>query len=289
MKATNIPQFLTAAVKAAVPALVSGAPGCGKSALIRQWCDDNGYALVTWPIQSVPDLADLIGLPWVEKGQARLTPFQPELWKDGQKIVLFFDDFNRGSRFVIAAAMELIESRRFRDLTLGDSVEIFAAINEGSTDNVTQLDTAALTRFAKVNVSTDYDSDYEPINGITLRDISRTLSLSPDTNALISMSDAPRDITNCLRVFDALNDYALAQTIWDKAAMQRLSALAYRTPEAKADMYYRQPDALWALKQGELPQDVADKLIALYEADGNKPMCNAVKHLVAAPSAQGGF
>lgn len=123
---------LRAAVHAAYPVLLWGAPGVGKSDIVTQVAHEIGATLIiSHPVTQEP--VDVRGLPWpaASKKTATFLPFgdlakvlsatKPTIW--------FLDDLGQAPASVQAAYMQLLLSRRIGEHVLPPSVTIIAATN----------------------------------------------------------------------------------------------------------------------------------------------------------------
>jgi len=130
MKPSELQSFLTEAIPARLPVLVTGAPGIGKSDIVAQAARDAGADLIL-SHPAVADPTDAKGLPWVVDGRATFLPFgelrraldatRPTVW--------FLDDLGQASPAVQASYMQLLLARRVNGHVLSDHVTFIAATN----------------------------------------------------------------------------------------------------------------------------------------------------------------
>ena len=126
---TAAPTALAIAVAARVPVLLWGAPGTGKSSVVR----DLARAM-DWPcevvIASIREPSDFAGLPVVIDGGVRFAPpsWATNLVESGHG-VLFLDEISTAPPAVQAALLRVVLERTVGDISLPDDVVVVAAAN----------------------------------------------------------------------------------------------------------------------------------------------------------------
>ncbi len=127
-------EALGVAIAARVPVLLWGAPGTGKTSVIRALAEASGRRCET-VIASIREPSDFAGLPIVANGAApgARVSFAPPAWAlalagsdDG---VLFFDEVSTAPPAVQAALLRVVLERTVGDLALPDTVSVVAAAN----------------------------------------------------------------------------------------------------------------------------------------------------------------
>jgi hypothetical protein len=125
---------LRCTIPEAVPVLLAGAPGVGKTAIVEQLADELGYGLVvSHPVTSDP--TDYRGLPWVVGGHATFVPIGDlarltEVSGD-RPFIWLIDDLGQALAATQAAVMQLVHSgsRALNGFRLPDNVSIVACTN----------------------------------------------------------------------------------------------------------------------------------------------------------------
>jgi hypothetical protein len=120
-------------VAARVPLLLWGAPGTGKTSVIRAMA-----AAAEWPcetvIASIREPSDFAGLPVVTAGGSdSQVDFAPPRWarrlSEAGRGLLFFDEVSTAPPAVQAALLRVVLERTVGDLLLPDEVAVVAAAN----------------------------------------------------------------------------------------------------------------------------------------------------------------
>lgn len=123
MSITIAEKVLLASMKAAMPAVLVGPPGVGKTAKIYEICERMGYELITL-IGSQLDPTDIVGLPKGEKlgvaengeeiyGTVNLAPWWQVRILTRKKVVLFLDEMSNTSSATRASMLTMLQSREF--------------------------------------------------------------------------------------------------------------------------------------------------------------------------------
>jgi len=132
MKPSELAALLSKTIPAGLPVLITGAPGIGKTDIVRQACAaTKRRILVGHPVVSDP--TDFKGLPFPSKDQesARFLPFGDlaELINAKEPTVYLLDDIGQAPPSVQAACMQLLLARSINGKHVSDQVCFLAATN----------------------------------------------------------------------------------------------------------------------------------------------------------------
>jgi MoxR-like ATPase len=153
LRVGQVKDFIKLAYKQRKPIFLHGAPGIGKSSVVRQAAEELQKELgqerffVRDIRLSQLDPTDLGGIPVPIEGA--MDRFYPKWWPTGQEHgIIFFDELNKGTPSTQAAAYQLILDGMMGERKLSPNVLIIAAGNRSS-DNVTiyDMDAALQNRF----------------------------------------------------------------------------------------------------------------------------------------------
>jgi len=169
MNISNVQPILKSAKIADDSVIMEGNHGIGKSAVVKQYCDENDY-FYTVLFLSHQEVGDLIGIPTVKDGiQYWSVPSWLERMneeaKKGKHCVLFLDELNRAQADVLAASLQLVLERQIHEHHLpsvdGVRTQVIACTNPangGMNYQVQSLDPALLDRFLLLEVEHDPES-----------------------------------------------------------------------------------------------------------------------------------
>jgi len=137
------------------PTMIWGAPGIGKSQLVKQIADRRGMKLIDVRLSLLSDV-DLRGIPYTNNGRTEWAPpaFLPRTNGD---TILFFDEMNRAMTSVMNAAFQIVLDRKLGEYELPPNVRIVAACNrETDGGGITRIPSALLNRFTRIDIEPDH-------------------------------------------------------------------------------------------------------------------------------------
>lgn len=144
----------------AVPVMIWGAPGVGKSDLVRQTAQQQALTLIDLRLSQL-EPTDLRGIPLHDQGRVRWVPPDelPDAARDGEAGILFLDEINAAPPAVAASAYQLILDRRLGAYRLPAGWTIMAAGNRLDDRGITYAMPAPLAnRFMHVTLQADVEA-----------------------------------------------------------------------------------------------------------------------------------
>lgn len=159
----NIPDTIKAlelCIKCRTVPMLWGAPGIGKSDIVRQLGKQFDVPVIDRRLSQM-DPVLLSGVPSVKDGKTIWnTPnFFPTVKKDGEEGILFLDEINQAAPSVSAAAYELILDRRLGDYKLPEGWHVIAAGNNVEDKaQINKMGSALANRFVHIDVEPDINS-----------------------------------------------------------------------------------------------------------------------------------
>ena len=157
MKASELQATLEAMVLEKIPTFVWGAPGIGKSSIVKQIADTLEYEFIDLRL-SLMDPTDLKGIPFYneEKHTAMWAP--PAFLPREGKGILFLDELNSAPPSVQASAYQLILDRCVGEYELPEGWSIIAAGNRETDRGVVYKMSAPLAnRFVHLEMDVNTD------------------------------------------------------------------------------------------------------------------------------------
>ena len=153
------------AIRTALPKLIAkqrpvflwGAPGVGKSDVIKQIAEDHKLELRDVRL-SLLDPIDLKGFPTVDSVKKQMSWLPADFLPKKGKGLLFLDEMNSAPQSVQAAAYQLVLNRKIGEYNLPDGWSVMAAGNRASDRSVVHAMPAALAnRFVHLDFDINVD------------------------------------------------------------------------------------------------------------------------------------
>ena len=169
MRPNEVMKSLETMIEIGQPVFIWGAPGVGKTSIVKQVSEKTGRELQTI-IATLLDPVDLRGLPNFDKEREIVKWFRPVFLPTKNKTILFFDDLPTAPPLVQAACYELIlENRVGEHILPPDTAKIAAGNRETDRALVNRIPTPLANRFVHINfeVNTEDWVEWGYRNGIT--------------------------------------------------------------------------------------------------------------------------
>ena len=157
VRAKDITASLSALVEQKVPTFLWGAPGIGKSSIVKQIAQAREIGFIDLRL-ALMDPTDLKGIPFYDK-ESHTALWAPPAFlpKEGEG-VLFLDELNSAPPSVQSSAYQLILDRRIGEYILPEGWAIVAAGNRDGDRGVTYRMPAPLAnRFVHFEMEVDVD------------------------------------------------------------------------------------------------------------------------------------
>lgn len=213
MRISQLKKALTACASARLTPWIWGQHGIGKSQVIRQWCDENGYKMFDFRLNTQSDVGDMLGLPDFirdDKGQAVATNFMMPIWlkesidfcvkNPDKKAIIFFDELNRASRRdLVGPIFQMSIDHRLHTTEFPKNLHIIVAANPDTEDySVLNLDDKALMdRFVHISL---LPTKEEFFSYASKKDFNKSLvSFLREQPGLLEESGAEFDIKNVVK------------------------------------------------------------------------------------------
>ena len=157
MIATNLVSTISSLVEQKVPTFLWGAPGIGKSSIVKQIADEKNIGFIDLRL-ALMDPTDLKGIPFYDKDSHTALWAPPAfLPRDGSGI-LFLDELNSAAPSVQASAYQLILDRKVGEYELPKGWAIVAAGNRESDRGVTyRMPSPLANRFVHFEMEVSVD------------------------------------------------------------------------------------------------------------------------------------
>ena len=155
MKAKSLSQSLIALVKQKVPTFLWGAPGIGKSSIVKQIAQEMNVAFIDLRL-ALMDPTDLKGIPFYDKETHSALWASPAFLPREGEGILFLDELNSAAPSVQSSAYQLILDRKVGEYELPNGWAIVAAGNREGDSGVTYRMPAPLAnRFVHFELEVD--------------------------------------------------------------------------------------------------------------------------------------
>jgi len=129
-----------------ISVLAKGPTGIGKSHIFHQIGENVGMPVVDRRLSQMTE-GDIIGLPELVDGVTRFAPVDWFVRACNEPVILFFDEINRATIEVQQCAFQIVLDRELNGHKLHAKTRVYAAVNEGSEYQVTDMDPALVRRF----------------------------------------------------------------------------------------------------------------------------------------------
>lgn len=140
-----------------IPTFLWGAPGIGKSSIIKQLAREKGVECIDLRL-SLMDPTDLKGIPFYERDSHSALWAPPSFLPREGEGILFLDELNSAAPAVQASAYQLILDRRVGEYELPEGWAIVAAGNrEGDRGVVYRLPSPLANRFVHIEMEVSAD------------------------------------------------------------------------------------------------------------------------------------
>jgi hypothetical protein len=157
MRAGELTQALQALVLQKVPTFLWGAPGIGKSSIVKQIAQENDLDFIDLRL-ALMDPTDLKGIPFYDKESHTALWAPPAFLPREGKGILFLDELNSAAPAVQSSAYQLILDRRVGEYELPEGWAIVAAGNRDGDRGVTYRMPAPLAnRFVHFELEVSVD------------------------------------------------------------------------------------------------------------------------------------
>lgn len=145
------------------PVCIWGMHGIGKTELVRQIAENNGYKFVYIAPAQFEEMGDLIGMPKIENNENgdAITKFVPPAWvpSEGGPGIFLIDDVNRADDRILRGMMQLMQNYELVSWKMPQKwFFVLTANPDGGDYSVTTMDEAMLSRMLHVTMEFDIKS-----------------------------------------------------------------------------------------------------------------------------------
>ncbi|MEA2091779.1 MAG: MoxR family ATPase [Campylobacterota bacterium] len=157
MKASSLIESITSLIEQKVPSFLWGAPGIGKSSIIKQIADEKEIGFIDLRL-ALMDPTDLKGIPFYDKESHTALWAPPAFLPKSGEGILFLDELNSAAPSVQASAYQLILDRKVGEYELPSGWAIVAAGNHERDRGVTyRMPSPLANRFVHFEMEVDAD------------------------------------------------------------------------------------------------------------------------------------
>lgn len=136
LRATSLITAINSLVEQRVPTFLWGAPGIGKSSIVKQIADEKKIGFIDLRL-ALMDPTDLKGIPFYDKDSHTALWAPPAFLPQDGEGILFLDELNSAAPSVQASAYQLILDRKVGEYELPEGWAIVAAGNREGDRGVT--------------------------------------------------------------------------------------------------------------------------------------------------------
>lgn len=157
MRATDLSAAIESLVEQRVPTFLWGAPGIGKSSIVKQIAKSKGIGFIDLRL-ALMDPTDLKGIPFYDKDSHTALWAPPAFLPREGEGILFLDELNSAAPSVQASAYQLILDRRVGEYELPEGWAIVAAGNREGDRGVTyRMPSPLANRFVHFEMDVDVE------------------------------------------------------------------------------------------------------------------------------------
>ena len=157
VRATDLIVTITSLVEQRVPTFLWGAPGIGKSSIVKQIAQDRGVGFIDLRL-ALMDPTDLKGIPFYDKESHTALWAPPAFLPRHGEGILFLDELNSAPPSVQASAYQLILDRKVGEYELPSGWAIVAAGNREGDRGVTyRMPSPLANRFVHFEMEVDVE------------------------------------------------------------------------------------------------------------------------------------
>lgn len=164
-----------------LPLVLVGGTGIGKTSVVYDLCKKNNMQFIVFHISQMNDIGDFLGFAIQDRKTGKVNFNFLDTWNkifelnddyvkhaeknpnyvppNDKRIVLFFDEYNRGSKDILAALFSLFSDYRIKGIQLSPLViKLVGSINPVGEFSVQEDDPAFKARVGYLNVEADYEN-----------------------------------------------------------------------------------------------------------------------------------